>query len=295
MQRPVRTPEGRILERERATIVDDGACIGSVWHFRDVTALRRQEAELVLAKESAERAARAKADFLANMSHELRTPLNAILGFARILLRGSHGPLEPRRRSFVENIEHAGEHMLKLVNDLLALRRLEEKEPELVERVELTRVTATALELLGPSLEEKSISFALSVDDDASAVRADPQLLLHALVNLLSNAAKFTPNGGHVHVHSHRARAEVAIDVIDDGIGIAEADQPRLFTYFEQLGAKHALGMHGSGIGLALTRKLVESMHGRITVRSAPGQGTRFRITLPAPADARAVEPRGLA
>jgi signal transduction histidine kinase len=183
----------------------------------------------------------------------------------------------------VGNIVRAAEHLLTLINDLLDLRRLEEHAASLdLEQVALSPSIGEALELCTPLLEDRRHHTRVEVAHGLPLVRADHRALVQILVNLLSNAAKFTPPGGEIAVRADLDDDgdNVLVDVEDNGIGIDPVDQPRLFNYFEQLGGKHAHQMKGSGIGLALTRALIEKMGGRISVESAPGKGTRFRFTL---------------
>ncbi len=240
------------------------------------------EGELRAAKEAAERANLAKSDFLSNMSHEMRTPLNSVVGFARVLERGAYGTLNDRQREYVRHLVHAGEHMLNLVNDLLDLRRLEQSASGLdIEPIDIKGIIEESLGLVQAMLEEKRHTLTIAVPPNLPKARADRRAVVQILVNLLSNAIKYTPPGGAVTVRAFRERARILIEVEDTGIGVAEDDQSRLFTYFEQLGGKHAHHMKGSGIGLALTRSLVEKLGGTISVDSALGRGSRFSFTLP--------------
>jgi PAS domain S-box-containing protein len=283
-EEPIETPRGvRLLHTKKIPIHDDqGRPRYLLGISRDITDAKLAEQLLREAKELAEKASRAKSGFLSNMSHEMRTPLNAILGFARVLDTGRFGPLTDRQREYLDYILRAGKHMLNLVNDLLDLRRIEEDRAALaVTRVSIDAVVAEALEMVKPLVEEKRHAVAVSVDPALPAALADRRAVVQILVNLLANAAKFTPESGRIEVAARVVEQAVVVAVQDSGVGIRPEDQPKLFTYFEQLGAKHEHHMQGSGIGLALTRALVERLGGAIHVRSAPGTGSTFEFSIP--------------
>jgi signal transduction histidine kinase len=270
--------DGRVLERKSAPILMDGHIpYGRVWFFRDVSKDWEREQKLLAAMEAAEEASRAKSDFLANMSHELRTPLNAILGFSRVLERVAAPILPERYQRYIEYITQSGEHMLQLVNDLLDLRVLEQRELTLGP-IDVQTVTREAADIVNALAEEKKLTLTVSIPSDLPLVHGERRALVQVLINLLSNAIKFTPEGGKVTLSARRAERWVRVAVQDSGVGIAKADQRRLFTYFEQLGAKHQHNMKGSGIGLALTKALVLKQGGTIEVHSVIGQGSTFEI-----------------
>jgi signal transduction histidine kinase len=275
--------DGRVLDRQTAPVTDaSGRVLGRVWFFQDVTAAKLQEAQLREALGAAERASQTKSAFLANMSHELRTPLNSILGFARLL---EAAELDADQRQDLGLILSAGEHMLTLVNDLLDLRTSEAGGLRLTSTpVELHGAIIEAVALVRPLIDDRRHGLEVEVADGAAAVLADRRALVQVLVNLLSNAAKFTPTGGSITVMGRRLGARVEVTVRDNGIGIAPEARSVLFTYYAQLDGKAEHGMKGSGIGLALTRELVAKLGGEIGVDSAPGEGSTFRFTLePAP------------
>jgi PAS domain S-box-containing protein len=228
-------------------------------------------------------ASRLKSQFLANMSHELRTPLNAIIGFADLLHAGRVAPDSPKFTTFLGHIGSSGRHLLQLINDVLDLSKVESGKfeffPEPVDLAQLVRETG---DVLHTALQHKRIHFGVEIDASLGALVLDPARLKQALYNYLSNAIKFTPEGGHVTV---RARAEgdshFRIEVEDTGIGIAEADLARLFVEFQQLDGSYSKQHQGTGLGLALTRRLVHAQGGSVGVRSAPGQGSTFHLVLP--------------
>jgi signal transduction histidine kinase/CheY-like chemotaxis protein len=239
------------------------------------TAQRLAEANAELA-----RASDAKSAFLAGMSHELRTPLNAILGFSELLL-DDDGGLDPEtRREFLQSVHASGRHLLGLINDVLDLSKVEAGRMTLrPEPVLLPVAVAQAVRTLEPLAAKAGIAVRAEVDD-AGAVAADPAKLQQILLNLLSNALKFTPSGGRVTVVARRTADAVQISVADTGVGIDPAEQGLLFEPFEQLG-RGDQPREGTGLGLALTRRLVELHGGRIWVESALGEGSRFHFTLP--------------
>jgi signal transduction histidine kinase len=247
-----------------------------------------QEANSQLAE-----ASQHKSQFLANMSHELRTPLNAIIGFSEMLHMQTFGPLTPKQQRYVANIKTGGVHLLNLVNDVLDLARVEAGRLVLhFDRVLLPPVIAEALDTVRPQAEQKGLSLACELEVDLPALSADPVRLLQIFVNLLSNAVKFTPSGGRVSVRAARpqpddgpARPEadaVEIRVEDTGLGFAPDDLGRLFRKFEQLDTGLSKAHQGAGLGLALTRHLVELHGGTIAAHSVGrGRGATFTVRLP--------------
>jgi signal transduction histidine kinase len=275
--------DDRVVEcRSRVVELATGAPLGRVWYFRDVTPDRRAERELRDTRDAAEKASKAKTGFLSNMSHEMRTPLNSILGFARVLDNEQFGKLNERQKECVGYLLHAAQHMLNLVNDLLDLRRIEEDRAAIVAtRLPLGPVLAEAITLVRPLIDERQHEVTTVLEPDLPEVLADRRAVVQILVNLLSNAVKYTPNGGKIAVHARAGADLIVVAVEDNGVGIPAEDHAKLFTYFEQLGAKHEAGMRGSGIGLALTRALVERLGGHIRVNSAPGIGSTFEFSIP--------------
>jgi PAS domain S-box-containing protein len=278
------------IATKKAVFVDGTGRKTLVGVIRDVTARKRAEEEVRRAKEAAESASRAKSDFLANMSHELRTPLHAVLGFARVLEGGTYGQLNDRQRHFLGNIVRSSEHMLSLINDLLDLRRVEENRTELsMTALDARLVLEEAVSLVRPVIDERKHAVTIQVAG-APRVQADRRALLQILVNLITNAAKFTAPGGALTVRAVEQALFVRVEVQDNGVGIAPEDQSKLFEYFAQVGAKHAHGMKGSGVGLALTKALVLRLGGSIAVDSAKGRGSTFCFTIPAAASAAPAE-----
>ena len=226
-------------------------------------------------------ASEAKSDFLASMSHELRTPLNAIIGFTELMRDGppAQGGALSVPREWVEHVYTSGQHLLELINDVLDLSKVEAGRLELVrEAIDVSAAIAESIGGLRPLAERKDLR--LAADAAPGLVHADRGRLRQILYNLLSNAIKYTPSGGSIEVRAHVADGCLEIVVADTGIGIAPADQAAVFEEFRQVGDP-ALRQAGTGLGLALTRRLVEAHGGRIELVSAPGVGSTFTVVLP--------------
>jgi PAS domain S-box-containing protein len=227
-------------------------------------------------------ASRLKSQFLANMSHELRTPLNAIIGFADLLYSGAVPPESPKRHDFLGHIRTSGRHLLQLINDVLDLSKVESGKFEFFpEAVHLPQLVKEVGDVLLTAIQRKRIHLAIDIDPAVSDLFIDPARLKQVLYNYLSNAIKFTPEDGHVTVRARpEGPADFLLEVEDSGIGIAAADLPRLFTEFQQLDAGYSKQHQGTGLGLALTRRLVQAQGGSVGVRSALGVGSVFHLIL---------------
>ena len=279
--RPIKRTEARLAEiaagdfsrRLEVPNRDElGALAANVNRMNDE--LRRLYGEL-------EAASRHKSEFLASMSHELRTPLNAIIGFSQVLREGLFGEINEKQEEYLDDIVSSGHHLLSLINDVLDLSKVEagQVELELAEfslRDALERGVVTVREQAAASGVRLSLDLASEVD----AVRGDERRLRQVVFNLLSNAVKFTPEGGSVVVGAGRVDGAVRVSVADTGPGIALEDQERIFEEFRQtdVGIKQR---EGTGLGLALSKRLVELHGGRIWVESVPGHGSRFVFTIP--------------
>jgi len=247
----------------------------------DITELERTQQQLRQAKEEAERASRAKTQFLSQMSHELRTPLNAILGFGQLLGSDRQQPLAGSQRLHLNEMMTGAQHLLNLINGLLDLGRIESGHLAVAAQpMAVTAVTREALALMLALAERQGVR--LPTDCHAPEdlmVRADRTRLLQVLLNLLGNAIKYNRRGGEVALVWARDGEHLRLGIRDDGPGLSQDDQARLFQPFERLGAETS-GIEGTGIGLALSRKLMQAMDGDIEVDSAPGRGSTFWLRL---------------
>lgn len=245
-------------------------------------ARKREEAEqrALQAKHAADLSNKAKSQFLANLSHELRTPMNAVLGFAQLLELDEN---DPAKRDNIEQILIGGRHLLGLINEILDISRVEAGRLDLaLEPVDLQDLIGEVLALMQPLAAQQQVGLTLAHGDSPIPdVRADRHRLRQVLMNLLSNAVKYNREGGSVHVSCAAASSdELRITVRDTGIGILPQKMPRLFTAFERLDIAD-LGIQGAGLGLVLTKGLVEAMGGRIEVESEFGRGSAFSVVLP--------------
>ena len=281
----------RWLETFARTLAPDSAEKGLVANARDVTerkrgeeALRQARAEAEAAREEAERANQAKSEFLSRMSHELRTPMNSILGFGQLLARGELGDLQ---RKGVSHILTAGRHLLRLINEVLDLSRIEAGRLTMsIEPVRVAPLIEEAIELVRPLAAPQGVALELAAAVDADLwVRADRQRLSQVLLNLLSNGVKYNRAGRGVRVRCERGGpGRVVVRVEDTGPGIPDDRRAELFVPFARLGAEGS-GVEGTGLGLALSRRLVDAMEGALELEGSSPAGSVFRLDLPLAAD----------
>jgi signal transduction histidine kinase len=284
-QRELVTAAGRVLEA-RSDPTPDG---GFVSTFTDVTEARAVEQELRRAKETAETANRAKSHFLATMSHELRTPLNAIIGFSDALLREAGNPDPGRVDEYAQQVNLAGRQLLGLINTILDVSRIEAGRFELADDlVDLARLVRAAVRRADASAQAAEIEVLVEVPEDLPLLRADERRLSQVLAHLLSNAIKFTEAGGQVTVTAAVAdtggagAGDLLIAVTDSGIGIAAQDLDRVFEPFTQIDSSLSRRFDGSGLGLYVSRALVNGHGGHLVLRSDPGIGTTAEVRMPA-------------
>jgi PAS domain S-box-containing protein len=253
---------------------EDGMLVSGA--IRNITERKRLEERMLEAN-------RLKSEFLANMSHELRTPLNAIIGFAELMYKGKVGPVSSDHREYLGDILTSSKHLLQLINDVLDLAKVESGKMEFrPETVDVGKVVEEVRDILRGLAASKHLHVETSIDPDLGLVTADPARLKQVLYNYLSNAIKFTPEQGKVIVRVATAGPDLfRIDVEDSGIGVSIENLGKLFVEFQQLDASAAKKYQGTGLGLALTKRIIEAQGGRVEVRSAAGKGSTFSAILP--------------
>jgi signal transduction histidine kinase len=255
------------LSRENKRLVDD---------------LQRSNKLLFEANSQLRAATEAKSAFLAHMSHELRTPLNAIIGFSDLLIGGIGGEINNKQRQCLEDILSSGKHLLSLINDILDLSKVEAGKIDIKpESLRLADVVDDAVTTVKPMLDDSRHEMAISIAEDLPPVYGDRNRLKQILLNLLSNAIKFTPDGGKLHLEANRKGNFCQVSMVDNGIGIRNEDQTSIFEPFTQLDTQPGERKQGTGLGLALTKQLVELLGGKIWVESEYGKGSRFSFTIP--------------
>jgi signal transduction histidine kinase len=233
------------------------------------------------ARGQAEAANQAKSEFLANMSHELRTPLNAIIGFSEVLSERMFGEMNDKQAEYVGDILQSGRHLLSLINDILDLSKIEAGRMELeVSDFDLPSTIESTLTLVRERAVRRGIMLGCTVDERLGKIRADERKVKQVLLNLLSNALKFTQEAGKIDVRAAVDDGAAKISVADTGVGIASEEQELVFEEFRQVGTA-SMKVEGTGLGLAISRKFVEMHGGRIWVESEIGRGSTFAFTLP--------------
>jgi PAS domain S-box-containing protein len=281
---PIRDGAGRIIGaskiardmREHKRLLDERLIAAA-----NEEAARREVLEVQ--NRRIQEAARLKSEFVANMSHELRTPLNSILGFAELMADARFGPLPDKYRQFANVMHSSAQHLLQLINDILDLAKVESGKIDFqAEPVDLAQLISETTDIIGGLAVKRKIHVTVDVDPTLGIVHLDPVRLKQVVYNYLSNAIKFTPEGGRIAVRVRPEERECfRVEVEDTGIGIKPEDEHRLFIEFQQLDASTAKRFAGSGLGLALTKRLVEAQGGRVGVHSVFGSGSTFFATLP--------------
>ena len=254
--------------------------------FADQAAIAIQNARLFreIQEKSAqlEVANKHKSDFLANMSHELRTPLNAIIGFSEVLSERMFGELNEKQADYMKDIHESGKHLLSLINDILDLSKIEAGRMDLeISSFDLPTALSNAMTLVRERAQRHGIQLGLKLDKRLGEFNADERKFKQIVLNLPSNAVKFTQDGGRVDVSAKSFDGKIEIAVRDTGIGIAPADHAAVFEEFKQVGRDYTRKAEGTGLGLALTKRFVELHGGEIRLESAPGKGSTFTFTLP--------------
>ncbi|HET7746490.1 MAG TPA: ATP-binding protein, partial [Vicinamibacteria bacterium] len=238
--------------------------------------LRRQQLEL-------EQASAAKSQFLANMSHEFRTPLNAIMGYTSMLQQGVFGQLDPEQTKNLGRVETNAQHLMAIINDILDISRIEAgRMPVTLEIVDVPRLVTEVLAELDPIIVRSQLAVRAETGRSVPAVETDRAKVKQIVVNLVSNAIKFTPSGSvTIRTAYEAASRSVTVAVTDTGIGIAAAEQEKIFEDFRQADSSMARRFPGAGLGLSISRRLATMLDGRIELRSQPGQGSTFTLVLP--------------
>jgi signal transduction histidine kinase len=226
-----------------------------------------------------------KSDFLANMSHEVRTPLNAIVGFSQVLREKLFGDLNQKQEEYLDDILSSANHLLSLINDILDLSKVEAGQVELeVQAFSLREALERGIVMVRERATRNGVQLQLELDPSVDLVEGDERRIRQVIFNLLSNAVKFTPQGGRIDVSSLRRDGEIRVAVTDTGPGITSEDQARIFEEFQQARSQDGERPEGTGLGLALSKRLIELHGGRIWLESEPGKGSTFTFTLPAQA-----------
>ncbi len=252
---------------------------------RDITEQVKAELQLREAKDAAVAGSVAKSEFLTNMSHELRTPLNAVIGFSEVLEDRIFGRLNEKQMRYVGHVLTSGRHLLQLINDILDLAKIESGKTQLdIEPLGIQKMLEGSLIMIKERALKQSIDLDLRIAEEfeGAQIRADEVKFKQIMFNLLSNAAKFTPDGGEIKVGARKEDGNIIISVSDTGIGVKAEDRDRIFGTFEQVDTPHGRRQVGTGLGLALTRRLVELHGGRIWVESeGDGSGATFFMSIP--------------
>ncbi|MEQ8228233.1 MAG: PAS domain-containing sensor histidine kinase [Rhodospirillales bacterium] len=261
----------------------DGSIVGIGTFSMDITDQKATEDRINAALIDAEQANRAKTHFLANMSHELRTPLNSIIGFSQVI--GSDLPLDPmKRKEYAGDIQHSAEHLLSLINDLLDFSKIEAGQLVLHEtEVDLEELVEQSCRMIKPDADEKDVTVTHAVGKGLPLLRADSRCVTQVLLNLVANAVKFNVTGGKVNVMAAPATdGQISVSIADTGIGIAPEDMNVVLEPFGQAGVSANHSHAGTGLGLSVSKQLMELHGGTLSLDSTPGKGTTVTVCFPA-------------
>jgi len=263
---------------------DNGNILHSRSSWRDISDRKHADEALVLAKEEAEKANKAKSEFLASMSHELRTPLNSIIGFSQTLSMETFGSLGSKKnREYADIIHNSGTHLLRIIGDILDLSKIEAGEEDLrEEKVDICSVVDECVIMMSDRVARKRLSIPTDIDPDIPSLYVDRLILVQIVINILSNAVKFTPDGGEVKIRAFlNEQRSVVFTVKDTGVGISPSDTKKIFEPFTQSGETYTRSHDGSGLGLAIVEKQVMMHGGTVNLESELGVGTVVTVTFP--------------
>ena len=285
------TKDGRVVPVEGSANCrfEGGKPVATRGIFRDLTERKRLEQELQKTNDRLEmqneelmEASQAKSELLAHMSHELRTPLNVIIGFSELMMDEVPGKVNEEQGQCLSDILGSGQHLLNLINDILDLSKIEAGKMELkLRNIALPSIIKSLRREMMPVIGTRKQSLDVEVEEELPLVRGDKAKVRQVLLNLLSNAAKFAPDGGKLKVEAARENGWCRVSVIDNGIGIKKEDQEKIFEPFSQLDEPQAEGKSGTGLGLTIARQIIEKHGGRIWVESEYRKGSKFSFTLP--------------
>jgi len=278
----IRKDGSRVWVEVNTTSIKQGGKLVVIGFVRDITERKRMEQELQKKNKQLVTASQAKSEFLASMSHELRTPLNVIIGFSELLLDEVPGTVNKEQKQCLDDILSSGHHLLNLINELLDLSKIESGKIVLnLKSIALTAVIASSYNTIMAILTPQKQSLDVKITGGLPRVCADELRIKQVLLNIISNSAKFTPDGGKLTLEAVRKGDWCQISMIDSGIGIKKEHQKRIFEPFYQVDNPLAKSKGGSGLGLAVTKQIIEKHGGQIWVESEYGKGSRFIFTLP--------------
>ncbi|WMW24645.1 PAS domain-containing sensor histidine kinase [Methanolobus sediminis] len=269
-----------ILKNSKRILIEGNQFI--LENFQDISESKAAEEAIINSKIMAEEANRTKSEFLATMSHELRTPLNAVIGYSDLLLEESYGDLNAQQKRSLGHISHSGKHLLKLINDILDISKIESGKMELhYEDFYVDEIFGNVLNIVSPFARKKAIKLHTSIDPETLSLTADKIRFKQILFNLASNAVKFTHDSGHVTLKACLNGGMAEFSVVDNGIGISPDNIEKLFMPFQQIDSTISRKYDGTGLGLSLVKRFVEMHGGDVFVESELGKGSTFSFRLP--------------